>query len=143
MILTLSSVREYEYLVLQFSFENIRQFYKVYFNDQIGETVFSQFENIPSTDTGRKFYLSWSHYLVLMRIDDVNERHFYEIEAVKNDWSLSELKRQFNSALYQRLMLITDKDKVLYRYFVQTFFENKKKFSQYGPTYGGHSLFWE
>ena len=92
--------------------KNIRQFYKVYFEDRIGETVFSQFENLPSTDMGRKFYLSWSHYLVLMRIDDINERHFYEIEAVKNDWSLSELKRQFNSALYQRLMLSTDKDKV-------------------------------
>ena len=34
--------------------KNIRQFYKVYFEDQIGETVFSQFENLPSTDTGRK-----------------------------------------------------------------------------------------
>ena len=44
--------------------KNIRQFYKVYSTDQIGETVFSQFENLPSVNTGRKFYLSWSHYLV-------------------------------------------------------------------------------
>ena len=44
-----------------------------------------------------------------MRIDNVDERHFYEIEAVKNDWSLSELKRQFNSALYERLALSRDK----------------------------------
>ena len=41
-----------------------------------------------------------------------NIRQFYEIEAVKNDWSLSELKRQFNSALYERLALSRDKDKV-------------------------------
>lgn len=40
------------------------------------------------------------------------KRHFYEIEAAKNDWSLSELKRQFNSALYERLVLSTNKDKV-------------------------------
>lgn len=92
--------------------KNIRQFYKVYSIDQIGETVFSQFENLPTVSTGRKFFLSWSHYLVLMRINDVDERHFYEIEAVKNDWSLSEMKRQFNSALYQRLLLSTDKGKV-------------------------------
>ncbi len=73
--------------------KNIRQFYKVYANDQIGETVFSQFENLPAVSTGRKFFLSWSHYLKLMRITNIDERHFYEIEAVKNDWSLNELKR--------------------------------------------------
>ena len=92
--------------------KNIRQFYKVYSEDQIGETVFSQFGNLPAVSTGRKFYLSWSHYLKLMRIDNIEERHFYEIESVKNDWSLSELKRQYNSSLYERLALSTDKDKV-------------------------------
>ncbi len=100
------------YLTAQFgkgfsvgNLKNIRQFYRIYAHDQIGETVFSQFENQPATKTGRHFGLSWSHYLKLMRIDNVDERHFYEIEAVKNDWSLSELKRQFNSALYERLLL--------------------------------------
>ncbi len=92
--------------------KNIRQFYKVYSTDQIGETVFSQFKNLPSVSTGRKFYLSWSHYLKLMRIDNIDERHFYEIESVKNDWSLTELKRQYNSSLYERLALSTDRDKV-------------------------------
>ena len=47
-----------------------------------------------------------------MRIGNIEERHFYEIESVKNDWSLSELKRQYNSSLYERLALSTDKDKV-------------------------------
>ena len=91
--------------------KNIRQFYKVYSTDQIGETVFSQFENLPSVNTGRKFYLSWSHYLVLMRISNEDARHFYEIEAVKNDWSLSQLKRQYGSSLYERLALSTNKEK--------------------------------
>lgn len=90
----------------------MRRFYRIYSQDQIGETVFPQFENLPSTDTGRKFFLSWSHYLKLMRIDNVAERHFYEIEAVKNDWSLSELKRQYNSSLYERLALSSDKESV-------------------------------
>ena len=92
--------------------KNIRQFYLVYSKDQIGETVFSQFANLPSIDNGRKFYLSWSHYLKLMRIENIDERHFYEIEAIKNDWSLSELKRQYNTSLYERLALSTDKEKV-------------------------------
>ena len=47
-----------------------------------------------------------------MRIDNIEERHFYEIESVKNDWSLSELKRQYNSSLYERLALSTDKKEV-------------------------------
>lgn len=92
--------------------KNIRQFYRVYSTDQIGETVFSQFENLPMVDTGRRFFLSWSHYLKLMRITNIDERHFYEIESVKNDWSLSELKRQYDSSLYERIALSSDKDKV-------------------------------
>lgn len=92
--------------------KQMRKFYLTYVNDQIGQTVSDQFKNLPTVSSGRKFFLSWSHYLKLMRISDVNERHFYEIEAAKNDWSLSELKRQFNSALYERLVLSTNKDKV-------------------------------
>jgi hypothetical protein len=65
----------------------IHQFYKVYAEDQIGETVFSQSEMLPTCSSDRKFYLSWSYYLILMRIKNVDERHFQEIEAVKNDWS--------------------------------------------------------
>ena len=92
--------------------KNIRQFYKVYSTDQIGETVFSQFDNLPTVNTGRKFYLSWSHSLKLMRIDKIDERHFYDLEAIKNDWSLSELKRQYNTSLYERIALSTNKDEV-------------------------------
>lgn len=47
-----------------------RRFYNGYLHDQIGETVFTQFENLPAVSTGRKFYLSWSHYLKLMRVDN-------------------------------------------------------------------------
>lgn len=75
--------------------KNIRQFYKTYASDQIGETVFSQFENLPTVGNGRKFCLSWSHYLFLMRIENADERHFYEIESVINNWSLRELKRLY------------------------------------------------
>lgn len=92
--------------------KNIRQFYKVYSADQIGETVLSQFENLPTVSTGRRFYLSWSHYLKLMRISNMEERHFYEIESVKKNWSLSELQRQFDSALYERLALSKNQDAV-------------------------------
>jgi len=59
------------------------------------------------------FNLSWSHYLKLMRINDLNERKFYEIEAYKNNWSLRELQRQYDSALYTRLSLSKNKEEIL------------------------------
>lgn len=108
-----------EYLTQKFgrgfsvtNLKQMRQFYLIYANDEIGQTVSDQFPNLPTATNGRKFFLSWSHYLKLMRMDNADERHFYEIEAAKNDWSVAELKRQFNSALYERLLLSTDKDKV-------------------------------
>ena len=84
-----------------FSATNIKQmrsFYNIYSK---GQTVSDEFN------------LSWSHYLKLMRIDDVNERKFYEKEAYKNNWSLRELQRQCDSALYTRLALSRDKKKFL------------------------------
>ena len=47
-----------------------------------------------------------------MRIEDLNARNFYEVEAIENNWSLRELKRQVNSALYERLVLSKDKTEV-------------------------------
>ena len=67
--------------------------------------------SIPQT-LSAEFKLSWSHYLILMRIEDIGTRNFYEIEAIQNNWSLRELKRQVNSALYERLALSKDKEKV-------------------------------
>ena len=60
-----------------------------------------------------EFNLSWSHYLKLMRIDDERERNFYEIESFKNNWSLRELQRQYDSALYTRLSLSRNKAQIL------------------------------
>lgn len=108
-----------KYLAAQFgkgfsvtNLKQMRQFYVVYSEDQIGQTVSDQFNSLPTVSTGRKFFLSWSHYLKLMRISNIEERHFYEIEAAKNDWSLTEMKRQFDSSLYERLALSSNKDKV-------------------------------
>ena len=74
------------------------------------ETVFTQFEKLPGASNGRKFSLSWSHYLKLMRITNIDERHFYEIEAARNGWGIKELERQYDSALYERLALSRDKE---------------------------------
>ena len=77
--------------------KNMRQFYLIY---QKRQTVSSEFK------------LSWSHYIFLTRIENINERNFYEIESIENSWSLRELKRQFDSGLFERLKLSSDKQKV-------------------------------
>lgn len=110
------SVRLTEKLGKGFSYDNLklmRKFYIEFSKDQIRETVFPQYENLPKTKEGRKFYLSWSHYLVLMRIKNIDERHFYEIETYKNQWSKRELARQYSSSLYERLALSRNKDEVM------------------------------
>ena len=58
----------------------------------------------PSSKT-RDFTLSWSHYLILMRIESSAERNFYEIEALSQNWSEAQLKRQYHSSLNERLAL--------------------------------------
>ena len=57
--------------------------------------------------------LSWSHYAELLSISDDLERNFYEKQSEKDNWSFRELKRQINSALFQRIALSKDKAGVL------------------------------
>lgn len=84
-----------------FSKRNLEQMRKFYLTYSISQTVSAEFK------------LSYSHYLTLMRVANIEERNFYEIEAINNSWSLRELKRQMDSALYERLVLSRDKEKVL------------------------------
>ncbi|MBL7754241.1 MAG: DUF1016 family protein [Chitinophagaceae bacterium] len=76
--------------------ELIRKFYLTY---RIAKSPISQ-------------SLTWTHYLSLMRIENEEERAFYEIETIKNNWSVRELQRQIDSELYTRLTLSLDKNKV-------------------------------
>jgi predicted nuclease of restriction endonuclease-like (RecB) superfamily len=59
------------------------------------------------------FKVSWTHYLILMRIKNADERRFYETEAARQQWTVRQLSRQYNSSLYERLALSRDKDEVM------------------------------
>ncbi|QOG11982.1 PDDEXK nuclease domain-containing protein [Arcobacter sp. FWKO B] len=83
-----------------YSLRNIEQMRKFYLCFQKTQTLSTEFK------------LSWSHYIFLTRIDNQDERNFYEIEALENSWSLRELKRQFDTGLFERLALSKDKSKV-------------------------------
>lgn len=75
--------------------KNMRQFYLKFPN---GYTLRSE--------------LSWSHYRLLMRVEDKTAREFYMQEAVKSQWSTRQLERQINSFFYERLLSSKNKDKV-------------------------------
>ncbi|MCA6422943.1 PDDEXK nuclease domain-containing protein [Flavobacterium sp. j3] len=57
--------------------------------------------------------LSWTHYKLLLSIDNEDKREYYIAETVKNNWSVRQMERQVNSQLFERLLLSNDKESVL------------------------------
>lgn len=57
--------------------------------------------------------LNWSHYSLLLGVDNPEKREFYIAEIKKNNWSFREFERQLNSQFYERLLLSTDKESVM------------------------------
>jgi predicted nuclease of restriction endonuclease-like (RecB) superfamily len=101
---------------------NMRQFFIAYAPSQIQQTSPDGLQ-ITEKETDMiwqkasakwpQFTLGWSHYLILMRIENLEERRFYEIEALNQQWSEPELSRQYHSNLYQRLALSRNKEELL------------------------------
>lgn len=56
--------------------------------------------------------LSWTHYRLLMRVDDRAARDFYLDESMQANWSTRQLERQINSFYYNRLLASQNKDSV-------------------------------
>ena len=57
--------------------------------------------------------LSWSHYLEIIKIEEEAKRNFYIKETINSRWSVRELQRQIGSLLYERLLISSNKNKVL------------------------------
>jgi predicted nuclease of restriction endonuclease-like (RecB) superfamily len=56
--------------------------------------------------------LSFTHIAELLKCDDATKRVFYEIECIRGNWSVRELKRQIASLYYERSGLSTDKQRL-------------------------------
>ena len=76
--------------------ERCRQFYKEF---PIASALRTQF--------------SWTHYKLLLPLDNTGKREYYIAETAKNNWTARQLERQINSQLYERLLLSNDKERVL------------------------------
>lgn len=57
--------------------------------------------------------LSWTHYRLLMRVENENARQFYMEEAIKSQWSTRQLERQITTFFYERLLSSKNKEKVV------------------------------
>jgi hypothetical protein len=105
---------------------NARKFYSIY-APSIQQTMFAELgdeKKQPDTTSmiskqpilfaeSYPFTLGWSHYLILMRIANPDERRFYEIEAERQQWSFRRLQHEYGSSLYERLALSHDKAEVM------------------------------
>jgi hypothetical protein len=49
--------------------------------------------------------LSWSHYYELLKCNDEMEISFYQQTAINESWSVRELRRQMDTALFERIAL--------------------------------------
>ena len=76
--------------------EMFRQFYRMF---PIANALRSQF--------------TWTHYRMLIRIENEDKREYYIAESTKNNWTSRQLERQINSQLFERLLLSNDKESVL------------------------------
>ncbi len=82
-----------------FSTRNLEMMRKFYLHFPISQTLSAKF--------------SWSHYTLIISLDNKDKQAFYLGEAGKNNWSVRQLERQINSGLYERLLLSNDKEAVL------------------------------
>ena len=83
------------------------------FKSQKTQSVSAELKKVDYQTLSSFFKLTFSHYIFLMRIEDEKERRFYKIESEKNNWSVRELKRQYDTTLYTRLALSRDKEGIL------------------------------
>lgn len=82
-----------------FSFRQLHLFRQFYRTFPIVNALRSQF--------------SWTHYRMLIRVDNEEKREFYIAEASRNNWTARQLERQINSQLFERLLLSKDVASVL------------------------------
>lgn len=119
----------------QFNYRNLnyfRQFYLAFSesgkvntvcSESPGEKMNTPRSESPASEKGRtacalssphfQAKLSWSHYRVLMRVENLEARDFYESEAARQSWSVRQLERQVHTLFYERILKSSDKQGML------------------------------
>lgn len=86
-----------------FTKSSLYSFYSFYKNyPEIFQTVSGKSQRL----------LSWSHYVVLLQVNDKKARAWYEKEAVEQTWSVRTLQRNISSQYYYRMLQTQKRDMV-------------------------------
>ena len=96
-----------------FSSTNLKMMRLFYQNFPIRQTLSDESQKPQTLSSKFEPMLSWSHYCELLKEEETLARSFYEQEAIQNNWSVRELKRQINSMLFERLSLSKDTKAVM------------------------------
>jgi len=96
-----------------FSSTNLKMMRLFYQNFPIRQTLSDESQKPQTLSSKFEPMLSWSHYCELLKVEETLARSFYEQEAIQNNWSVRELKRQINSMLFERLSLSKDTKAVM------------------------------
>ena len=68
------------------------------------------YQTFPNLDTVRLNSLSWSHFRILLQVENVEARTWYEKEAERETWSTRTLQRNISSQYYERTLLSQHKE---------------------------------
>ncbi len=101
---------EYGKGLLQFLSENLTDEFGKGFTIRNLQTMRQFYQTFQNTHT-LCAQLSWSHYRLLIRIDNDDRRAFYLKECAEQNWSVRQLERQINSFFYERLLKTPDSGK--------------------------------
>lgn len=96
-----------------FSSTNLKMMRLFYQSFPVRQTLSDESQKPQTLSAKFEPMLSWSHYCELLKVDEPLARSFYEQEAIQNNWSVRELKRQINSMLFERLALSKDTKAVM------------------------------
>lgn len=82
----------------------------------IRELLTTELQEYPISSETLLSQLSFTHFIELIKFDDPLERLFYEVETIKNSWSVRELERAINTALYVRTGLSKNKEAIISKF---------------------------
>lgn len=84
-----------------FSSTNLRYFRQFYLAFPIHHALRDKSNTISHAVRGE---LSWTHYRLLMKVENKDARNYYINEAIEQNWSTRTLERQINSLYYERIL---------------------------------------
>jgi len=79
---------------------------------QIGQTAFAQFDDLQIPPEKLFTHLSYSHFLLIMGVEEPVAKVFYELETIKGVWTYRELKRQIDTNYFERSAISSNPQKM-------------------------------